>query len=287
MSEYDCDRNGYICRLLTFGRFPDGDDKCEGKCTCEGCEDVQNWMEYAKEFLRILMQSERVSSSTELAETFKVLIVNLLENSITITGFLGKLRNGFSKFESKSESKIELVCQNFSPLVQKSLEISLPNIRDEINRGRRFNDTITISDMGEIMVSQGWTAEQNRYKAQEEIAKVIEEINVFLGHVEPKVAVETVAFEWEDKIFDQSQENELKYKAEIVRLLSKLRGNAIQYSLYYMIECKIYYISSDYETFVKSMPTEDRYTTNLFADIEAYSRTQHNDDNCSICLISV
>jgi len=52
--------------------------------------------------------------------------------------------------------------------------------------------------------------------------------------------------------------------------------------------------------FVKSIPKEERNTTDLFADIESYSRTQQNDEylqammiqeindgNCSICLISV
>jgi len=181
---------------------------------CQTCQvyDYNDGAEYSKVFLRTLMQSKRVSISTEHAKTLKSLILDLLRNSITITEFLQKV-------------KIELDCRNFSQMLHKSLEISLPVIREEIDRHCNYDECISISDTGEIMISQRWAAELNRYKVQEEIAKLIENINFLFGHVEPKVSVETVAFEWEDKIFGQSQGNELKYKAEMVTLMAKLRGN--------------------------------------------------------------
>jgi hypothetical protein len=209
-------------------------------CTCVGVDHCNSsCMDITELFLKTLMTSSRVRDSVKRTETVKRLIMLLLEGKLTPVEFMGTL-------------PMELDCRKFSPTVLRAMQTSIPIIlQDErkVYRGSqeiilkiRSDEIRSITDDGklEFRTCPAWTRSTFRRKIQDELARQISEINRLFDYVEPFVSVETVALEWEDKIFQKySPEcyplnygyptSEQKYKGDIVKLTKKLKGNCIRY----------------------------------------------------------
>jgi hypothetical protein len=170
-----------------------------------GTKYIYRYIPYCKtirNFLQVLMNSDRVKSSPERHKTVKRMIQLLIDGLLKPGEFLRTL-------------ELELDRRPNSFKLSFSLERGIRLLKDEMLQYAKMGKVPWVNDDGIVDMVQEWKTERFRNRVQQELFKLIQNINKVFNFGEEISTVEFAAIEWEDKIFRQENQREhihLKYQ---------------------------------------------------------------------------